>query len=107
MYVGTIHSLCLPDENREYTRLKKNYILMDQFDPQYMLYQKLNRFLEVDEIDTLLNFNSSRWKQSQELLKWINKLSEEIVDIGELIVSDDMRLRVLGECYRIYEQLLI
>lgn len=109
MYVGTIHSLCLRilEENREYTRLKKNYILMDQFDQQYMLYQKLNRFLEVDEIDTLLNFNSSRWKQSQELLKWINKLSEEIVDIGELIVSDDMRLRVLGECYRIYEQLLI
>ncbi|MEW5571481.1 ATP-dependent helicase [Rossellomorea marisflavi] len=109
MYVGTIHSLCLRilEENREYTRLKKNYILMDQFDQQYMLYQKLNRFLEVDEINTLLNFKSSRWKQSQELLKWINKLSEEIVDVGELIVSDDMRLRVLGECYRIYEQLLI
>jgi DNA helicase II / ATP-dependent DNA helicase PcrA len=109
MYVGTIHSLCLRilEENREYTRLKKNYILIDQFDQQYMLYQKLNRFLEVDEIETLLNFNNSRWKQSQELLKWINKLSEEIVDVDELIVSDDIRLRVLGKCYRIYEQLLI
>lgn len=34
MYVGTIHSLCLRilEENREYTRLKKNYVLMDQFD---------------------------------------------------------------------------
>jgi DNA helicase II / ATP-dependent DNA helicase PcrA len=109
MNVGTIHSLCLRilEEYREYTRLKKNFILMDQFDQQYMLYQKLNRFLEIDEIDTLLNFNSSRWKQSQELLKWINKLSEEIVDFWELIVSNDTRLKVLGNCYRIYEQLLI
>lgn len=108
MYVGTIHSLCLRilEENREYTRLKKNYILMDQFDQQYMLYQKLNLFLEINEIDSILNFKSSRWKQSQEILKWINKLSEEIVDVDELIISDDIRLRVLGECYKIYEQLL-
>ncbi|MCU5517753.1 ATP-dependent helicase [Bacillus wiedmannii] len=109
MYVGTIHSLCLRilEENREYTRLKKNYILMDQFDQQYMLYQKLSRFLELDEIESLLNFNTSRWKQSQELLKWINKLSEEIVDINKLIESDEARLSVLGKCYKVYEQLLI
>ncbi len=109
MYVGTIHSLCLRilEENREYTRLKKNYILMDQFDQQYMLYQKLNQFLELNEIESLLNFNTSRWKQSQELLKWINKLSEEIVNIDKLIASDDTRLSVLGKCYKVYEQLLI
>ena len=109
MYVGTIHSLCLRilEENREYTRLKKNYILMDQFDQQYMLYQKLNQFLELDEIESLLNFNTSRWKQSQELLKWINKLSEEIVDINKLIESDEAPLSVLGKCYKVYEQLLI
>ncbi|MDA1608941.1 UvrD-helicase domain-containing protein [Bacillus cereus group sp. TH208-1LC] len=109
MYVGTIHSLCLRilEDNREYTRLKKNYILMDQFDQQYMLYQKLNRFLALDGIESVLSFNTSRWKQSQELLKWINKLSEEIVDIEELVASEDTRLSILGRCYQIYEQLLV
>ncbi|MFC7785517.1 ATP-dependent helicase [Rossellomorea sp. GCM10028870] len=109
MYVGTIHSLCLRilEENREYTRLKKNYLVMDQFDQQYMLYQKLNRFLEIDDVETLLNTNFSRWKQSEELLKWINKLSEEIVDIDNLICSKDLRLKVLGKCYKVYEQLIL
>lgn len=108
MYVGTIHSLCLRilEENREYTRLKKNYILMDQFDQQYMIYQKMNRFLQIDNIDELLNMNFSRWKQSQELLKWINKLSEEIVDVEKLITSDDIRISVLGTCYKLYEEML-
>ncbi|MFI8709588.1 UvrD-helicase domain-containing protein [Bacillus sp. NPDC077411] len=72
-----------------------------------MLYQKLNQFLELDEIESLLNFNTSSWNQSQELLKWINKLSEEIVDIDKLISCEDTRLRVLGQCYKVYEQLLI
>lgn len=109
MYVGTIHSLCLRilEENREYTRLKKNYILMDQFDQQYMLYQKLNRFLSVQDIGELLNLRSSKWKQAHELIKWINKLSEEIVDINELLDSEEVKLKVLGECYQIYGQLLI
>ena len=55
----------------------------------------------------MLSFNTSRWKQSQELLKWINKLSEEIVDIEELVASEDTRLSILGRCYQIYEQLLV
>ena len=43
MYVGTIHSICLRilEENREYTRLKKNYTLLDQFDQQYLIFQKI------------------------------------------------------------------
>lgn len=108
MYVGTIHSLCLRilEEHREYTRLKKNYVLMDQFDQQYMIYQKLNRFLEIGNVDIILNEATSRWNQSEQLIKWINKLSEEIVDIQRLIDSEDERLNVLGECYRVYEELL-
>lgn len=108
MYVGTIHSICLRilEENREYTRLKKNYILMDQFDQQYFLYQRLNEFLKIVGIENILNPNSSRWNKSQELLKWINKLSEEIVDVDKLHSSDDIRLNALGQCYNVYEKLL-
>lgn len=109
MYIGTIHSICLRllEENIEHTRLKKNYILMDQFDQQYFLYQRLNRFLEIEGINNILSFHSSRWKQSKELLDWINKLSEEIVDINKLFEGDDIKLKVLGQSYKVYTELLI
>ncbi|MBI6862769.1 ATP-dependent helicase [Lysinibacillus fusiformis] len=109
MYVGTIHSICLRilEENREYTRLKKNYTLLDQFDQQYLIYQKMRRFLEIEDIGELLSTNQSRWKQSEFLLKWINKLSEEIVSIDDLLKHEDIRLNVLGKCYKVYSELLI
>ncbi|KUF32525.1 ATP-dependent DNA helicase [Lysinibacillus sp. F5] len=108
MYVGTIHSICLRilEENREYTRLKKNYTLLDQFDQQYLIYQKMRRFLEIEDIGELLSPNQSRWKQSEFLLKWINKLSEEIVPVDDLSKHEDIRLNVLGKCYKIYSDLL-
>jgi len=45
MYLGTFHSICLRwlEEYREYTRLKRNFILMDQFDQQYRLKTTNNR----------------------------------------------------------------
>ena len=40
MYVGTFHSLCLRiiKDHLEYTRLKKNYRLLDTFDQQYLVF---------------------------------------------------------------------
>jgi hypothetical protein len=37
MYADTLHSICLRllEEHREFTRLKKNFTLMDQFDQSY------------------------------------------------------------------------
>lgn len=36
MYLGTFHSICLRllEEHREFTRLKRNFSLLDQFDQQ-------------------------------------------------------------------------
>ena len=46
MYVGTFHSLCLRilKENLEYTRLKKNYHLLDAFDQKYTVFQNIYQF---------------------------------------------------------------
>ncbi|MEK5037333.1 UvrD-helicase domain-containing protein [Sporosarcina sp. FSL K6-3457] len=109
MYVGTIHSICLRilEENRECTRLKKNYTLLDQFDQQYLIYQKIRFFLAIEDIGELLSYNLSRWKQSEFLLKWINRLSEEIVDVEDLLEHEDIRINVLGKCYQLYSDLLI
>lgn len=43
MYIGTFHSICLRilKDHLEYTRIKKNYRMLDNFDQQYMVFQKI------------------------------------------------------------------
>lgn len=55
MYLGTFHSICLRwlEEYREYTRLKRNYTMMDQFDQRYFVYQHLSAFLSIPQIEII------------------------------------------------------
>ncbi|WP_299302926.1 UvrD-helicase domain-containing protein, partial [uncultured Fretibacterium sp.] len=55
MYVGTFHSICLRllKEHLEYTRLRKNYRLMDAFDQQYTVFQNFHKFKALDGFDDL------------------------------------------------------
>ena len=67
MMLGTFHSICLRllKDHQEYTRLKRNFILFDQFDQQYFLYQKLNAFDHIDDIPLLIGeAKSGRWYRS-------------------------------------------
>ena len=52
MYIGTLHSIFLRilEEHKEYTRLKRNYRLFDQFEQAFFVYRHLNDFLNVDGI---------------------------------------------------------
>ena len=56
MYIGTFHSICLRliKEHLEYTRVKKNYRLLDSFDQQYVVFQNISRFRAIDGLDILI-----------------------------------------------------
>ena len=66
MYVGTFHSLCLRiiKEHLEYTRLKKNYRMMDSFDQEYMVFQNLYRFKNIQHLDGVIK--TKGWKMAGE-----------------------------------------
>ncbi|MFC9600194.1 ATP-dependent helicase [Peribacillus butanolivorans] len=106
MYLGTIHSICLRvlEENRQFTRLKKNFILMDQFDQQYFLYQRIYEYTQFPNVDLLLGERASRWKKAETLLKWLNKVSEEMLDVEQLKNSSELLVQALGYCYGLYQQ---
>lgn len=111
MYIGTLHSICLRiiDENLEFTRLKKNYRLLDQFEQQYLIFQHIHRFSNIENYSVLYKNNEipSKWKQSGTLISLINKLSEELVDYEKLIsYEDDLKIQVLGKVYEKYMNLL-
>ena len=98
MYIGTFHSLCLRiiKENLEFTRLKRNYRLLDTFDQKYLVFRNFHKFKNIEGIDELLSKGGS-WKRSDEICTYINHLSEEMVDIEALQSDDNPGIRTLHE----------
>jgi ATP-dependent DNA helicase UvrD/PcrA len=106
MYIGTIHSICLRflEEHREFTRLKRSFTVMDQFDQQYFFYQNINSYREIEDHEDILGGNNTRWRQSESLMKWINKATEEALDPNVLIKAEDQAVQTLGKCLLLYHQ---
>ncbi|RJX30884.1 MAG: ATP-dependent helicase [Oxalobacter sp.] len=109
MYLGTFHSICLRilEDYREYTRLKRSFTLFDQFDQQYFLYQRINDFRAVTDAQLVMGDDQSgRWTQSENLLKWLNKVSEEALDPAALAQAPEVEIRALAACFAKYQELL-
>ncbi|MFC1519578.1 ATP-dependent helicase [Pseudomonadota bacterium] len=109
MYLGTFHSICLKllEEYRDFTRLKRSFILMDQFDQQYFLYQNLREFKDIEGIEHIQGEHKiPAWAKSENLMSWLNKVAEEAIDFEILKASPDLAINALGECCEVYYQLL-
>lgn len=80
MYIGTLHSIFLRflEENREHTRLKRSYRLLDSFDQKYFIFRNISQYLKVEDADILLGDHKvKRWDKAQKLIGLINKVSED------------------------------
>ena len=109
MYLGTFHSICLRllEDFREFTRLKRSFTLFDQFDQQYFLYQRIKNFRELPDAHLVMGGDQSgRWSQSENLLKWLNKVSEEALDVARLAAAPEAEIRALAACFAKYQELL-
>jgi DNA helicase-2/ATP-dependent DNA helicase PcrA len=109
MHLGTFHSICLRilEDFREFTRLKRSFTLFDQFDQQYFLYQRINEFRPLPDSQLIIgDEQSGRWAQSEQLLKWLNKVSAEALDLADLEIAPDVEVRALAACFRKYQELL-
>lgn len=106
MYIGTFHSLCLRiiKEYIEYSNLRKNYRILDQFDQEYTIFQNIYKFKSIPGIDNL--FPKGQWKRSQEICSYVNSLQEELVDENQLIEDLDFETRTLGYVLKVYKELL-
>lgn len=110
MYLGTFHSICLRwlEEHREFTRLKRNYSMMDAFDQKYFIYKHLSAYLEIAEIGLIIGKpEQAIWAKTETLIKWINTVSEEALDAQPLIEAADPEVRVLGLCAELYQRQLL
>lgn len=91
MYIGTFHSICLRllKDHLEYTRIKKNYRMLDNFDQQYMVFQRINKFRSLPYFDAMFEKKSGAWKQAGEIVKIVNNLAEELVDVEDMMSDED------------------
>lgn len=110
MYLGTFHSVCLRwlEEHRDFTRLKRNFTMMDQFDQQYFIYRRISEFEQaVPHLSLIVgDHEQSAWVKSEELMKWLNTVSEEALDVEKLLHAADLEVQVLAQSYLLYQQQL-
>ena len=107
MYIGTFHSICLRflKEHREFTRLKRNFTQLDQFDQQYFLYQRLADYQKIEGNEHILGKPTlSWWRKAENLMKWVNKVSEEALDPEVLLNAPEPEVQALGRCYQQYQK---
>ena len=86
MYIGTFHSICLRilKEHLEFTRLKKNYRLLDQFEQQYIIFQNIFRFRAIENYELIFDSNIGVWKQAGKLAQYISTIQEELIDVNKM-----------------------
>lgn len=108
--IGTLHSVCLEllEEHREFTRLKRNYTVLDQFDQQYFFYRRLRDYEALPDLALLTGppDKTPRWERADRLMAWINKVTEEALDVAQLEQSQESSVRVLAAAWRLYQQQL-
>jgi DNA helicase-2/ATP-dependent DNA helicase PcrA len=108
--VGTLHSIFLDilDEFRAFSRIRRNYTILDQFDQQYFVYQRLSEFADIDGLDALIrpSNNVPSWRVAESLCGYLNKVAEEAVNPSALSTATHPELVAIGEAYRRYQELL-
>ena len=107
MYIGTFHSLCLRiiKDHLEYTRLKKNYRTLDDFDQKYTVFQNIYRFRNIDGIGDLIE-STGAWKMADAICNYANHLMEELVDPDDLMEDQNPLIATMGEVLDEYRNLL-
>ena len=108
MYVGTFHSICLRiiKEHLEFTRVKKNYRMLDQFDQKYLIFQHINRFRNLDHYKDIFSTNKGVWWQAGEIASYVGKLSEELVDTNMMLEDDDPEIIAIANIMEEYQAIL-
>ena len=109
MYIGTFHSICLRfvKEHMEYTRVKKNFRLLDAFDQKYLIMNHRREFSSLPNYDQI-HFESymGPWKRAGIIAGIISNLTEELVDVDKMLKDKDPKVNIAAKMIKMYQKLL-
>jgi len=108
MYIGTFHSICLRfiKENLEYSKVKKNYRTLDDFDQKYTIMRRIREFKKIENFDFVIPSEMGIWDKTEKICSYVNNLSEELVNPEVLINDHRSHIRALGEIMNTYNAIL-
>ncbi|PMP84541.1 MAG: hypothetical protein C0174_07020, partial [Thermodesulfobium narugense] len=101
--MGTIHSLCNEYIMKflSYTILQKRYSVLDELTQVFFVYENFDEIITPRD-GKFLGKWSNKWNAIKEIIPYLNKITEEIIDISQLENSGDEFLGVLSACYKAY-----
>ncbi|MDQ3020344.1 MAG: ATP-dependent helicase [Bacteroidota bacterium] len=104
IYMGTLHSIFIRmlEEYRDYTRLKRSYRILDDFDLKFLIFRNINKFQEIENSELILGDKINYWNKAGNLIYYLSILSEECLDINELLKSKNPGIKALGELFNLY-----
>ena len=107
MYIGTFHSLCMRiiRDNLEFTRIRKNYRLLDTFDQKYLIFRNMWKFRNIADIELVMP-KGGDWQWAGAICEFANTLTEELVDIEKMAGDSNAEIRILSEIVKQYQQIL-
>ena len=108
MYIGTFHSVCLRllKENSEFLINEKALRMMDAFEQSYLVCRNIEQFNCFPGFPRVFP-SRGKWKQAQEICRYVNQIMEEMVDIDALLQDSDKDMQLLGKIVIRYRELLL
>jgi len=105
--MGTIHNLCNSFIMKflSHTKLKKGYSILDELTQVFFLYENYQDII-ADKHELFLKKWKTKWNIIKRLIPYLNKITEELIDIDLLKRSKNILLRKIAECYEAYQNKL-
>lgn len=106
--VGTIHGVCnqLLQEHRHRTPLGNNYETLDELTQLLFLFDHFEEIVGPEENGTYLGKWRTKWSAIEELSKYFNNITEELVELSALKNTADLFPQALGRAYIAYQSKL-
>lgn len=107
--VSTIHSLCnqILTEHRHRTPLGQGYESLDELTQRLFIFEHFDEIIGCEVEGKFLNRWSTRWTAIEGARTYFDKITEELINPGQLCASADSFIQALGVAYVRYEELLL
>lgn len=106
--VSTIHGLCnaILTQHRHRTPLGNSYETLDELTQLLFIFEHFKEIVGEEANGLFLGRWKTRWTAIEGLRVYLDKITEELVDVARLGTSTDLFLQRLAASYRAYETAL-
>ncbi|MGA9041349.1 MAG: ATP-dependent DNA helicase [Terriglobales bacterium] len=107
--VGTIHGVCngLLQAHRHRTPLGNNYDTLDDLTQLLFLFEHFGEIVGAEQNGMYLGKWRTKWSAIEGLRDYLNKITEELINVDVMSAASSTFLQELGRCYQAYQTKLL